>query len=311
MATDIGVIKKPLTRHISACSRFGFPVILGLAFATACSAPDETNTSLLDVNQDGVADDLGEATGSDFDLDGDGILDGPGIDTDGDGLPDSIGIDSDGDGIIDSLDTDGDGVIDVVTGPDGTGGTNPATGGTDPGTGGTDPATGGTDPGTGGADAATGGVGSDLPAYCDPTLAWQAESVGLELEVLAIVNQERAKGATCGGEVMPSVGALSMDDSLQCAARMHSLDMNLRSFFDHSNPDGDSPGDRMDAAGYTGNSWGENIATGDNTAAGVMTGWMSSPGHCKNIMNGKYTLIGIGHYPGGTWGHLWTQTFGG
>jgi uncharacterized protein YkwD len=37
-----------------------------------------------------------------------------------------------------------------------------------------------------------------------------------------------------------------------------------------------------------------------------MTGWMSSDGHCSNIMTGVFEEIGVGYYDGANW----TQTFG-
>lgn len=147
--------------------------------------------------------------------------------------------------------------------------------------------------------------------YCAPTEGWNAEYAALEAEIVVIVNRYRAEGANCGGEEMPPVGPLSMDPNLQCAARVHSMDMAERDFFDHDNPDGDGPDDRMEAAGYEGRGWGENIAAGNSTAEETMEQWMNSPGHCSNIMNDGFTLIGVGYYPGGEYDHLWTQTFGG
>jgi uncharacterized protein YkwD len=44
-----------------------------------------------------------------------------------------------------------------------------------------------------------------------------------------------------------------------------------------------------------------------------MDGWMSSAGHCRNIMSGSYRSIGIGYAlnTGATYRHYWTQDFGG
>ncbi len=39
---------------------------------------------------------------------------------------------------------------------------------------------------------------------------------------------------------------------------------------------------------------GENVAMGYRTAAAVMEGWMNSSGHRANILNGRFTHIGIG-----------------
>ncbi|MCY1014033.1 CAP domain-containing protein [Nannocystis pusilla] len=41
---------------------------------------------------------------------------------------------------------------------------------------------------------------------------------------------------------------------------------------------------------------GENIAAGYSTAAQVVNGWMTSTGHCNNIMNGNYKHLGVGYY---------------
>ena len=45
-------------------------------------------------------------------------------------------------------------------------------------------------------------------------------------------------------------------------------------------------------------------------ALAVVNGWMASTGHCNNIMNGVLRDIGVAYYPGGTYGHYWTQDFG-
>ena len=56
----------------------------------------------------------------------------------------------------------------------------------------------------------------------------------------------------------------------------------------------------------------ENIAAGYSTAAQVVAGWMTSTGHCNNIMNGNYKHLGVGYYyaAGATYKHYWTQDFG-
>ena len=69
---------------------------------------------------------------------------------------------------------------------------------------------------------------------------------------------------------------------------------------------------RNEQAGYT--DWatmGENIAAGYPSPEAVVTGWMSSPGHRANILNGKFTEIGIGVATGGgAYGTYWAQEFG-
>jgi uncharacterized protein YkwD len=43
-----------------------------------------------------------------------------------------------------------------------------------------------------------------------------------------------------------------------------------------------------------------------------MDGWMTSTGHCTNIMNDGSNEIGVGYAytAGSSYGHYWTQTFG-
>lgn len=152
-------------------------------------------------------------------------------------------------------------------------------------------------------------------SYCEDTFNWPIAYTALEFQILDLVNQRRAEGATCGDAgYFPPAGPLQMDSSLRCSARMHSMDMATRNYFSHNTiqPEGYTPRQRMELAGYTNNGWGENIAAGNSTAAQTMQQWMNSPGHCSGIMNSNYTLIGVGYYPGmgAQYGHYWTQNFG-
>ncbi|MFD8049417.1 RNA polymerase [Streptomyces sp. WAC 05379] len=119
-------------------------------------------------------------------------------------------------------------------------------------------------------------------------------------QVVALVNKERAN-AGCG--------PVEEDTLLNKSAQGHSDDMAARDFFDHTNPDGEDPGQRITAAGYRWSTYGENIAMGQQTPAAVMESWMNSPGHKANILNCSFKDIGVGIHngPGGPW---WTQNFG-
>ncbi len=149
----------------------------------------------------------------------------------------------------------------------------------------------------------------DLPevAYCDQVSGAAADQVTFEDRVLELVNAERARGATCGeqGRFAPTDPVVS-NAALRCAARNHSRDMVERGFFDHTNPDGDGPGERIAQTGYVPRTWGENIAYGQLTPEQVVEAWMDSDGHCANIMNPSFTELGVGYDSDNTW----TQVFG-
>ncbi|MFE9780260.1 sigma-70 family RNA polymerase sigma factor [Streptomyces sp. NPDC005775] len=132
------------------------------------------------------------------------------------------------------------------------------------------------------------------------TPAAQPPPMSTTAQVVALVNKERG-AAGCG--------PLKEDTQLTDAAQSHSDDMSARDFFEHTNPDGADPGQRVTDAGYRWSTYGENIARGQQTPASVMESWMNSPGHRANILNCAFKDIGIGIHtgPGGPW---WTQDFG-
>ncbi|WP_165065991.1 cell wall-binding repeat-containing protein [Marisediminicola senii] len=53
---------------------------------------------------------------------------------------------------------------------------------------------------------------------------------------------------------------------------------------------------------------GENVAYGFSSASGVMNGWMNSQGHKDNILQSRYTRIGVGYVASGNY---WVQIFAG
>ncbi|MFJ8662742.1 CAP domain-containing protein [Streptomyces sp. NPDC093795] len=130
-----------------------------------------------------------------------------------------------------------------------------------------------------------------------PSTSDRAEAA--EAEVLRLVNVERAK---------VGCSAVSASAQLAALAGAYSSDMAARGFFDHTDPDGNTPWARAEKAGVSGLG-GENIARGQADAAAVMESWMNSDGHRANILNCDFTTLGVGvHFgDGGPW---WTQNFG-
>jgi uncharacterized protein YkwD len=128
-----------------------------------------------------------------------------------------------------------------------------------------------------------------------------ASLVGPADEVVALTNAERAQ-AGCG--------ALAIDARLTAAAQAHSVDMAINNYFDHISLDGQTPFQRIAAAGYTFSVAAENIAGGQRTPRDVVAGWMNSAGHRANILNCSLSQIGVGFATGGSYGTYWTQDFG-
>ncbi|MET7878582.1 CAP domain-containing protein [Micromonospora profundi] len=117
-------------------------------------------------------------------------------------------------------------------------------------------------------------------------------------EVVDLVNAERAK-AGCN--------ALSIDDKLMTAAQRHSQDQADHKNMSHTGSDGSNPGVRLDRVGYAWRTYGENVAWNQQSPASVMSAWMKSTGHRKNILNCAFTEIGVGIASSN--GPYWTQVF--
>ncbi|MNJ64681.1 Cysteine-rich secretory protein family protein [compost metagenome] len=120
----------------------------------------------------------------------------------------------------------------------------------------------------------------------------QAENAA---KVVALVNVERKNAG---------LKPLVVHTNLSKMAKDKAIDMYNNKYFSHTSPKFGSPFDMMDAYNITYRYAGENIAKGQKTASDVVTAWMNSPGHKANILNSKYTLIGVGYYNG-----HWVQEF--
>ena len=130
--------------------------------------------------------------------------------------------------------------------------------------------------------------------------------------VLDLVNAARSRPRKCGSQSFPAVGPLRLSAMLTQAALTQAQDMSAHEHFEHEGTDGSTPSQRVSRTGYQWLNVGENIAAGAATADEVVTGWLNSPGHCKNIMTAAYTEMGIAYAadPKGKAGIYWSQVFG-
>ncbi|MBI4201862.1 MAG: hypothetical protein HY532_01935 [Chloroflexi bacterium] len=97
---------------------------------------------------------------------------------------------------------------------------------------------------------------------------------------------------------------LAYSEAVAAVARAHSEDMAKRGYFEHENPDGLGPQDRVEAAGITDFSCGENLYTVSNArqddvdyiSTEAFTGWLNSPGHYENMITPRWDAGGVGVY---------------
>jgi uncharacterized protein YkwD len=88
------------------------------------------------------------------------------------------------------------------------------------------------------------------------------------------------------------LSALKWDDALFKAARQHALRMVNLNQLEHQLPSEPKLEERLAAAGARFSVIAENIAIGPNPNT-IHSGWMGSPGHRKNILDARFTSVGI------------------
>ena len=128
---------------------------------------------------------------------------------------------------------------------------------------------------------------------------------------VCLINAERTR---------QGLPALVADPGLQAAAEAHSLDMAARDYFEHDTPEGVKPWMRITRQGYQAQLVGENLAWGEgqkSTPVEAMRLWMASDGHRANLLEARYTQIGVGlafdspePRPSGRPAAIYTTTFG-
>ncbi|WP_214326915.1 CAP domain-containing protein [Nonomuraea sediminis] len=146
---------------------------------------------------------------------------------------------------------------------------------------------------------------NQVPGYTnyDPTQVIGDQSVqvvpGLASRVVALTNAARVKRGC---------RPLQVDARLTRSARTHSEEMARTGRFTHDSPDGSSPWDRMERAGYS-NGAAENIGRGYSSADEAVRAWLDSRDRRQNILNCSVATIGVGVVSGAgdTW---WTQDLG-
>ena len=109
-----------------------------------------------------------------------------------------------------------------------------------------------------------------------------------ENRILVLANRERRERG---------LRPLVWDDKLAEAARTHSDRMAVLGFFGHRDPERGSLGERLGSGGLSRRAIAENLhrsyGYGDPAKVAV-DGWMTSDGHRRNLLNGLYTLTGVG-----------------
>jgi uncharacterized protein YkwD len=130
-------------------------------------------------------------------------------------------------------------------------------------------------------------------------------------EVLGLVNDARRTPRACGARRFGSAPPVRWNDRLAAAALAHSREMAQHNFFRHEGRDGSQVASRASRQGYPWRVVGENIAAGPGAPEQAVAGWLASPGHCANIMDPRFTEMGVAYAtnPESRMTIYWTQVF--
>lgn len=95
---------------------------------------------------------------------------------------------------------------------------------------------------------------------------------------------------------------LAYNGVLSAAAAAKGQDMFANQYWAHTSPTGKEPWDFMSESGYTYRVAGENLARDFMNTSTMVDAWMASPTHKANVVNSRYTEIGVavinGHLQG-------------
>jgi uncharacterized protein YkwD len=131
-----------------------------------------------------------------------------------------------------------------------------------------------------------------------------ALSTHFQQQFLLAINQVRSKARKCGQRFYPAAPALSLSKNLNQAAYQHSRDMYENQFLEHTSSNGDTLVERMQNVNYAWRAVAENIAHNQKSISQVIEDWLTSPGHCGNIMSSDYTQTGVAQV-----NKYWTQVY--
>lgn len=129
-----------------------------------------------------------------------------------------------------------------------------------------------------------------------PEIQDQAYAYGLRITEL--VNEHRAAAG---------LAPVTYSAKISKAAQVRAAE--IEQSFSHTRPDGRYFSTVFAEHGITYRYSGENIAWGQKSPEEVVTAWMNSAGHRANILNAKFTQLGVGYRQNARGVNYFTQLF--
>jgi uncharacterized protein YkwD len=122
-----------------------------------------------------------------------------------------------------------------------------------------------------------------VTVYSGPVIS-EAESLNLSKNIVYYTNQERKN---------QGLGELVVNERLEQAAQEKLDDMFQKNYWDHNGPNGETAWNFITAEDYYYQLAGENLARGFNNSEEAVDAWMASESHKANILNNRFSEIGV------------------
>ncbi len=130
----------------------------------------------------------------------------------------------------------------------------------------------------------------------------------IDVTALQLHRRTRVVDLTNAQRAASGLGALTVNADLQRSAQRYVNHLAADGAFSHT--DGSVLGTRVTQAGYVYTFVGENLALGQTSPRGVVAAWMASPEHRANMLDGRFTEMGVGVARRSDGRILWCIDFG-
>ena len=142
-------------------------------------------------------------------------------------------------------------------------------------------------------------VSAEQKTFIKETAPLRTDTKNFPQEVLRLVNVERSR---------EGLSPLKFSKDLAASAYVRAVELPMK--FSHTRPDGSRCFTAMAKRGHI---LGENLAGGQTSPKQVVQAWMDSKSHRDNILNPKFTELGVVYYyqSNSKYKHYWVQHFRG
>lgn len=107
--------------------------------------------------------------------------------------------------------------------------------------------------------------------------------------IMNAINEIRQHPRQCGQQYFAAVAPLRWNSGLHRSSLAHAQDMAEHNFLGHTSSTGLNLRSRLQLYQVKTRGGGENVARGQKNLDEVMATWGSSPVHCSNLMQSKFT----------------------